>query len=143
MSIENDSVWATPTRHGGTPPDATPKKLQRVGSDLGPTQRGSLGEAPGETPLTTTASVMRTVHVCGSPTFSLEASPEQSGCQAAAKLLQQQQAQLSVVETVVALQRARDRAERHAASAGSRDGDSDKGSNARLLATCPCCHGGL
>ena len=129
--LDNDSVWATPVRHGGTPPDATPTKLQRVDTVHGSIARGSAGDASGETPLTTTASSLRTVHVCGSPTYSPDASPELSGTQDAAKLLQLQQAQLQMVETVVALNRARARAGRHASGASSRDGDgSDTGSKA-------------
>ena len=130
MSLDDDSVWATPIRHGDSPPDATPKKLQRVGTDLGPIARGSLGEASGGTPLTTTASSMRTVHVCGSPTFSPDASPDVSGTQDVAKIIQLQQAQLQMVETVVALKRARARAGRHTSGASSRDDNSDAGSKA-------------
>ena len=123
MSLESDSVWATPNRgERVSPPEASPKKLQRVCSDSGHTAERLDGGAPGGTPLTTTASSQRTVNVMNSPTFSPGESPDKSGPRAAAHLLRLRQAQLAFAETAFELERARDKADRHAKGSSSRDG---------------------
>ena len=122
MDTLSDSVWETPDITQGSPPGASPLKVQRTGSGHGPVLKTSDGAASGETPLTTTASTSRTVHIDGSPTYPPDVSPDRN--RGAAALIALQQAQLTVAGTALALQKARDKA-----SQKSGDG-SDRGSKA-------------
>ena len=70
MDTLSDSVWATPTkdRSQGSPPEASPTKVQRVDSSLGSTLKTSVGGASGETPVATTAITSRTAAARGGST---------------------------------------------------------------------------
>ena len=130
MLSESDDVWASPPTkcEAESPPEASPKKAFRVASGFGPSFRSLEDGASGETPLTTTASTSRTVHVCGSPMLSPDASPEQqSNVQVAAHISQLHQAQFAMDASIVALSNARDHAARHMSGTSSREGDSEKG----------------
>ena len=105
METLSDSVWETPDAQG-SPPGASPLKVQRTGSGIGPVLKTIEGVAPGETPLTTTASTSRTAHIDGSPTYPPEVSPDRT--RNATAIVALQQAQLAMAGIALALQKERE-----------------------------------